>query len=447
MERTKIAYRGRVVLWIGMYVVLILAPLVVAVIGHDRPSRGFWIEFGVGLGFVGLAMMGLQFVLTARLRHIAAPFGTDAMLQFHRQAGLGAYVFILGHAVVLLLAAPQYLAFLDPRVNAPRAVALGAAVVILTLLIVFTLWRTRFRLTYEWWRLTHGIFALLVVFIGLAHVMMVGFYVSAPWQRALWVGLTLGAMGLLIHARVIKPMLMSRRPYRVVDVRPEVERVWTLELAPEGHDGMRFEPGQFAWLTLGPSPFVLEQHPFTMASSAERPGTYLFTIKELGDFSATIKQVKSGTRAFLEGPYGAFTLDPDPAVGAVFIVGGIGVTPVMSMLRTLADRRDQRPLVLLYGNARWEKIAFREELEALQRQLNLKVVHVLEEPPPDWEGEAGYVTPEILERHCPPRRGDGEPMHEYFICGPDPMMDAVELTLRRWGAPMRKVNSERFKIV
>ena len=71
------------------------------------------------------------------------------------------------------------------------------------------------------------------------------------------------------------------------------------------------------------------------------------------------------------------------------------------MLRTMADRDDARPAVLVYANGDWEGAAFRDELERLEGRLNLTVVHVLERPPETWAGETGYVTAEVLSRHLP----------------------------------------------
>ncbi len=144
---------------------------------------------------------------------------------------------------------------------------------------------------------------------------------------------------------------------------------------------MRFKFGQFAWLTLRASPFHIKDHPFSFSSSAACGDYIEFTIKELGDFTRTIKDIKAGEVAYLDGPYGVFTVDRYPqAMGFVFIAGGIGMAPIMSMLRTLADRNEQRSLLLIYGNKRWEDIMFKAELRTLQTRLNLRVVHVLNHP-------------------------------------------------------------------
>jgi 3-phenylpropionate/trans-cinnamate dioxygenase ferredoxin reductase subunit len=291
------------------------------------------------------------------------------------------------------------------------------------------------------------------VALAMGHIILVGYYVSSPWKQALWITYGIFWVGLLAYVRVIKPWLELRRPYVVDQVRPERGDAWTLELRPEGHSGLTFHPGQFAWLTLRSSPFADREHPFSFSSSAARPERLGFTIKELGDWTAQIGQVRPGERAYLDGPHGAFTTDRhDHAVGFVFIAGGVGITPVMSILRTLADRGDRRPLYLIYANRNWEDATFREEIEALRTQLDLHVVHVVEQPPADWEEadaregrERGFVTEDILRRYLP--HFERRNIYEAFMCGPQPMMDAVERALIRLGVDMGDIHTERFNLV
>ncbi|MDQ3396477.1 MAG: oxidoreductase, partial [Deinococcota bacterium] len=141
--------------------------------------------------------------------------------------------------------------------------------------------------------------------------------------------------------------------------------------------------------------------------------------------------------------HGAFSVDRYPDVGYVFIGGGVGITPVMSSLRTLADRKDPRPLLLLYGNKDWEGAAFREELEALKTRLDLEVVYVIEEPPEGWEGEKGFIDAELLEKYLPKEKI----RRTFFVCGPGVMMDAVHDALLEHGVPAGKIQMERFNLV
>src|SRR5690606_12196100 len=115
---------------------------------------------------------------TSRFGWVAPYFGTDAQIQFHRETGILAVVFVLAHPLLLFVSDPIYLNYLNPWSNLPRAVFLSMATVSLVLLVVLPLWRISFGLSYAWWRITHGGLALLVILVGLAHTLQVGHYVS-----------------------------------------------------------------------------------------------------------------------------------------------------------------------------------------------------------------------------------------------------------------------------
>jgi predicted ferric reductase len=424
-----------------LYLVLAGAPLAVAAIGHPHAGRGFLVELAVGLGFVGFAMLALQFALTAKFRGISRALGLDTLLHFHRQIGLLAFGFILAHLVILVASSPAYAAFLDPRVEPLRALALWFVLVALVAIIVTTLWRRQLGIPYEWWRLGHGVLALAIVFIGLVHILRVGWYVSGPWKQAVWVGTTLAAIGLLLYARVWKPLRLRNRPWKVAEVRPERGESWTLAFEPEGHAGMPFRAGQFIWVELGGSPFSMDQHPFSISSGEDRPDRLEVTVKELGDYSASIGETQPGTRAWLEGPYGSFILDGE-AETAVFVSGGIGITPAISILRSIRGSGRRPRCLLLYGVPSLEDATFHEELAEMAAEPWLEYVPVVESPPEGWSGERGFVDADILDRHLP-ADGDGV---RYFVCGPDPMMDVVEGHLRERRVPLGRIHSERFNI-
>jgi len=434
----------RNVVWAALYLSFVLAPLFALLAGRLPPARGFWTEFAVAIGYSGLAMMGLQFGLTARFRYVTEPWGEDVIYHFHRQVSLVAVGLVVAHAVIMLAARPDL--FVLPRSlgEVPwGAVAAFAALFALVGLVVTALWRTRLRIRYETWHVLHISLAVIAVSGGLAHMVGWAFYLTDPWKRALWIGLTLFWIALLVYVRLVKPLFMLRRPYRVTEVRRERGDTTTLAMQPDGHAGFRFRPGQFGWLTVWASPFRITGHPFSFSSSAAAPdGRVEMSIRNLGDFTSTITAIAVGECVYLDGPYGAFTIG-NPADMHVLIAGGVGITPMMSMVRTLADRGDRRPVVLIYGSKDWESITFREELEALQSRLDLTVIHVLSQPPAGWTGERGYIDAALFKRHLPPPYGE----HEYFICGPGPMMDAIERALDELHVPMSKYHSERYSFV
>ncbi|WP_455211780.1 ferredoxin reductase family protein [Kaarinaea lacus] len=431
-------------LWLSAYLTLVLAPLLTLLIGPVPPGSGFWWDFSMALGFAGMALLGLQFLLTARFRRASAPFGIDIIYYFHRFLAVIGFMLILTHIFIIWINNPAALGTSNPMVAPWYMTAGRAALLLFTIIIATSLWRKQLHIEYDHWRLWHALLATAAFLLAMVHIEGVGYYINAPVKRVLWTVFTLFWVLLIIYVRLIKPARLRKMPYRVTEVRPERGKVWTLVLKPDGHPGLGFSCGQFAWLTLGESPFHVREHPFSIASSAERSESLEFTIKELGDFTHTIKDRRPGEIAYLDGPYGAFTVERYPhSLGFVFIAGGVGIAPIMSMLRTLADRGERRPLLLIYGNQDWERVTFREELTELQKLLTLQVVHVLTEPPANWKGASGYIGQELLNNHLPPNRGD----LEYFICGPAPMRNAAERALHHLQISIKRVHAELFDLV
>jgi predicted ferric reductase len=437
------AHRTRLGVAALLYGAVAVAPLVVVLVGTSRSARSFWIEFGVALGFIGLAMLCLQSILTARYPRVSAAVGQDTLLQFHRQAGIIAFAFVLAHPAVLIAADGSYWSFLDPRDQFLRAVFLLFVLGALPVLIVTSLWRETFRLPYQWWRLGHGVLAGVILAVGLVHIVRVHHYLAEPWKQVLWVVLGSASVGSIVYVRALKPLRVGRHPYRVTAVEPVAAGTWTVTVEPDGGSALRFRAGQFAFLTLADSPFSLEQHPFSVASSPRTPDRLEFAIKELGDFTATIGSVPVGQRAFVDGPYGSMCPPADPGSGVVMVAGGIGIAPVMSMLRTFRADRRPGPCVLVQAVREEAELAFGSELDEIGSAIDLTLVRVVERPGPDWSGEVGVVTDGLLRRVVPDAVDD---TWHAVICGPPPMMEVAEATLLDLGLPLDNIESERFDI-
>ncbi len=442
-RRSTVKFIAHSVGWIMFYTALVLAPMLVVVIGERPAPRNLLVESGAMLGLLGLGVLAMQLVISGRHRWFAGNLGQDNVLQFHRQVGIFGWLLVLSHPLCMLFGNPEYLAFLDPRAGWFRAITLYLLLLASTALIVSSLWRGRFNLQYEWWRGIHAALALLVVSGGLGHALMAGHYTAGWFTKALLGGLIGVPLLLLLETRLLRPWRLSQRPWKVTAVEPRSGDVTRLELQADGHAGMCFLPGQFVWLTLGETPYNLQQHPFSITSPATEPDRIEFAIKPLGDFSRSVAEVARGTPAWLEGPYGTFSIDASSGRRAVFIAGGIGVTPIMSMLRTCGERGCNQPMWLVDANDKQSEIIFCNEIEALAKRLSLTIVHVLVDPPPEWRGETGYVDEALLDRVLPPDADD----IDYFVCGPPPMMDVVERGLRARGVAADRLYSERFELV
>ncbi len=433
----------RGVFWSVFYLALVTAPLFALLLGPMPEGSGFWTDLSLALGYAGMAMMAVMFMLTARFHQATAPFGIDLIYYFHRLTALAAFLFVLAHPVILVAEEPALLSFLRPGFIPWHLGSGVCSFLLLAALMATSLWRKSLGIHYDGWRLGHMMLAVAAMVLAAAHIAGTGHFSAVPWKRGLWVVIALSCVIVILYVRVVRPLQMIRRPYRVKHVIAEAGSAWTLVLLPEGHGGFRFLPGQFAWLTLWSSPFAMKEHPFSISSSAQTTGELHFTIKELGDFTRRVKTVTPGTVAYLDGPYGSFSVDRLPAAGYVFVAGGVGIAPIMSMLRTLDQRNDSRPLMLFYAYHTLERMTFREELESLSDRINLHIVWVLSEPPADWQGERGFLREEIFARHLPANKGT----REYFVCGPTPMIEVVEWALSRQGIPLARIHSELFDLV
>src|SRR5207302_834453 len=124
--------------------------------------------------------------------------------------------------------------------------------------------------------------------------------------------------------------------------------------------------------------------------------------------------------------------------GLVLIAGGVGIAPMMSMLRTLSDRADQRPVLLIYGTHGKDELVFRDELQSLEKKLRLQVVCVLERPTAVLACESGRIGEDLLKKYLPVASRNA---FQYFICGPGPMMDVVERCLGGMGIRADRIHS------
>jgi predicted ferric reductase len=428
--------------WAAVYLLLVLTPLL-ALLLRPPSGLGFWQDFSLALGFAGTTMMAAMFVLTARFRRPSAPFGIDVIYYFHRQIGLIGLLFVFAHPLILVLAEPELLVLVT---RGPLHWTLRTGLVslaVFSLIVASSVWRRQIDFHYDDWRLWHVILAPLALFTGFLHIWAAGYYLDSPLKRFLWLLIIVSVVLIIFYVRLLKPARLLRNPYQVEEHFTEVPGTWTLVLKPLGSHNFRFLPGQFAWLTIYHSPFAMKEHPFSMTSSAEHPERLTFTIKAAGDFTRRIKEIKKGERVYVDGPYGAFSFDRYPAPGYVFIGGGIGSAPIMAMLRTMADRGERRPVQFIYGGGRPHRMLFTKEVEELQRKLDLEVIYVLSKSPPDWQGETGFITAELLNRRLPPDRAE----RECFICGPTPMLHLVEIGLHRSGVPLSRIHTEVFELV
>ena len=237
---------------------------------------------------------------------------------------------------------------------------------------------------------------------------------------------------------------MKLNEFIVTNKRQEVDNAFILNLAPvEEKEVFPFLPGQYCFLQNPKAKELEDLRPFSIASNPEQKRQLEFCIKIYGEWTQTFSKIESGEHLFVSEPQGKFFWD-DAISSAVFLVGGLGISPIMAMLRHIAVVGKNPQLTLLYGNRTPETVIYKGELEALQNKLsNFRIVHIfshLSEIDP-WKGHRGFINGEIIRQEADL---DKEPT--FFIIGPPIFIDKMNQTLKELGVKPEHIRQELLSL-
>jgi len=434
------------VIVVALYFVVITAPLLVLMVFRVHSPNAFVFEVARSIALSSFAILAMQPLLMARLKWIERPFGMDVVSRFHRSMGVFATVLLLLHPPVMAVGGVGF--SLLTSLEWPWYIWLGRAGLVLLLIQTLSslFWRS-LGMKFEQWRLLHYILAPLIICLVLVHSWEAGDDLKETPIRVLWVVLAAVGLGIYVYHKVVRPAFLARAPYRVAAVEQETYNVWTVKLAPpDGTQIYPYQPGQFHFITFQRGEDLpVEEHHWTISSSPTEKQFVSSTIKESGDFTSTIKFTKPGDLAVVQGPFGRFshTFHPQDK-DLVFIAGGIGITPFMSMLRHMRDTNADLDVTLLCANRAEKDIVFRSELDqiaALERP-RLKLIHVLSRTEQGWTGETGAIDRDKIQRFA----GSGLEQKVFYVCGPPGMNTAVIATLRDMGVPYGRIRTEIFSL-
>ena len=435
----------RPVILIAFYICIVFLPLILAW-SSGWPPRPLWDELASGAGLVAFSIILVEFVLSGRFRSISRKVGMDVTMRFHQLLARTALALAIIHPFLYRGQFDSQRPW-DVTRQLTLTVDVGALSsgvfgwVLLPVFVLLSIGRNQLPYKYETWRLMHGMGALLIAVSILHHTMNAGRYSQNPTLKSLWLVMFAIAVLSLVYVYLIEPMLRRNQLWRVVSVKQVAQKTWELSIKPENHLGLKYDAGQFVWLSVGRSAFSLHQNPFSISSAPASGERLQFVIKELGDFTSSVGQILEGTKAYIDGPYGNLTVSRRDEPGIALIAGGVGIAPLLGILRQLHLEKDSRPTTLVYGNRVEEQIVYREELEQLARDHGTQIIHALYEPTDDWKGHVGMIDDELI------RQTFASPKMKnwlYVICGPSAMMESVEDTFIDLGVPSRQIISERF---
>jgi predicted ferric reductase len=415
--------------WVAALLAMTLVPFAMSAWAGGSTRTGSMLS--VGLGVLGLSALVVVVLVPSRIRSLTRAFGVDRVMGLHRWLGILATAAVVLHAVVAIANHPD---LIDPfTARATAKVGWGSLVSILLVGGVAAGGR-RPGARYEVWARLHVALAAAGLVLAALHVIWLDHLVTDPAMRVCLLALAGVLLAVLSHRWVWRPLFSRQGAYVVYGVRREGPSVSTLVLAPVHlrRGGLRFDPGQFVWLRLRRAVVGTEEHPFTIASSANVTGRLELTVRDQGDFSHRVAALRQGQKVWLDGPHGSFTTEADgDCAGLVLVAGGVGITPMMSMLRTLAERGDTRRHRLVLAERGSEPL-FADELAVLERRLDLEVTRT-----------AGRRVDVALLSEVVP----GPPQRDhldYFVCGPPSLLAGTLAALDQLAVPEIRVHTEQF---
>jgi predicted ferric reductase len=429
---------------IALYCFFILLAAVIGVTeASDEEAVNLLAKIADAIGLLAFGILCLQFVLASRLPWMERPFGLDRLIHFHRRMGVTAATLLVAHPVLMTLSGePELLT----KLSVPWQVQFGRlAVLVLFATVLVSLRRTALRIPYERWRFWHNVAAVLVLGLAFTHSFFVKDGIHRLVGRVFWIVLVAIALLAWSYRHLREWHLHHGGRYRVAQVAHEANNTWTLVLkAEKGHRIPRHLPGQFAFIKMVEGHGAGEEHPFTIASSPEQ-GELFFTIRTSGDFTSSIQELKAATKVSVHGPFGRFSASLYPEEkNLMFIAGGVGITPFLSMIRSMHHTGNWRPVTLLYACRTEADLLVREELSAIEESPNarLRLVHVLSSPGKTWHGLCGHVKGDLIRQHL----AASLETQGFYVCGPPAMVKAVAQVLRQMGIPSHRIHSEKFAL-
>jgi predicted ferric reductase len=429
------------------YLAVTLAPVGLAWTA-GLPRRPFLDELSSGLALTGFAAMLVEFALSGRFRTVSDGIGIDLTMRLHQLFARTVLALVLLHPFLYTLPIPDHPPPWDAtaegylRLGGLTLLSGAGAWILLGVLVVTSIARDSLPYSYETWRLGHGIGAALIAGLTAHHALEAGRYSNVEPLAAFWFVLLGIALATLLWVYLISPLLQLRHPFEVVSVGRIAERTWELVIQRADRQPFAFKAGQFVWLNVMPTPFTLRENPFSIASAPVQGDRVAFVIKEAGNFTRSLDAIRPGQRAWVDGPHGGLVVPGTDAPGVGLIAGGVGIAPLISVLRQMRAENDPRPVALLYGNRLESQIVYADELDHLATEPGVRVTHVLGEPPGGWTGPVGHVGPAAIEAAF----GDIEGASDwaYLLCGPPPMLEAAEAALLARGVTAGCIHSERF---
>ncbi len=406
--------------WVVLLTVLVSVNLFVLSKGEIGGFGGsIWLTLGQLAAIVGVVLFCINMMLSSKFDFLNDLWGSlDKRLKYHKWYGISASMLILFHPIWIGVSRiPNYervrqLFWPGKMLEYNLGIMALYGTILLVVLTLFV------KMKYDVWLRTHQFMGLMAL-IAAAHILTIGSDVGRYVWLKVWILFwMLAAMGVFIINKFGKKNMYK---YKVSKVN-KIGKVVEISMEAE-NEKMKFEAGQYAYFEF--KKFGKERHPFSIASSPDKD-ELMIAVKALGDFTEKLQEVEVGDEVEVYGAYGEFGKDIGENNDAVLIAGGIGITPIISIVDWWKKQKTKNKLNLVYS------VKNKEDAYGVE--------YLPKEGSEIWESDTkGRLTAKSVVEMV-----GGVLGKEFYICGPKGMIDAFSEDLMKMGVNKNLIHYEDF---
>jgi predicted ferric reductase len=387
-------------------------------------------SLGQIFGLVGMVLFSINLILAGRFKFIDRYFkGLDKAYHNHHKIGAIAFSLLLFHPLFLVV---KYITisireaglFFVPFINMPVTWGI-ISLLIMIVLICLTFY---IKLKYHKWKLSHK-FMTLAFFFAVLHTLFITSDISRNDFLKYYI-LILAGLGLFAIARKVfyEQSAKDRLKYRVKNVCPLNSDIVEIEMEPLG-EKIIFNSGQFAFFSFQSDKVTSEYHPFSFSSSNQEHNIKII-IKNFGDYTNELQNLKEGDGVLIDGPYGGFNYKRTKNKNQIWIAGGIGITPFLSMSKVLES--DYKVDLYYSVKENQEAVRVNDLQNVSQKNINFKYQLWISK-------DKGYLTGDKVKG-----LSNGLESKDIFLCGPPVFMESLRNQFVSMGVDIKKIYYENF---
>jgi predicted ferric reductase len=427
---------GYFLIWFLAVLPLVIWVFMLPIAGRFSSNAAIFRSLGQMAGLLGMSLLSLNFVLSARFKFLDKLFnGLNRAYVKHHIIGVLAFCLLLFHPTFLII---QYLSislkaafiFILPFSDWP--VTLGEIALLVFIVLMFITLYLHFK--YQNWKNTHKFLGIVLIF-GALHMFLVPTDISNNALLKYYM-LILFGFGVIsyFYGTILQIYRKKEYKYKLEKVVKVNDSIAELILTPLS-EKIKFLPGQFVFLRFQVGGVLSESHPFSITSDANGNNLSL-GIKTLGDYSSMVYLLKPGAVCSIDGPFGAFSYLNPKSKRQIWIAGGIGITPFLSMARHIGSSGSGDYNIDLYYSVKNEsEEAFAGEMEEISKQNNnFKLHHHFSE-------KDGYISASSVVS-----KSDDVSSADIFLCGPPAFMKNLREQFVKLGINNEKIHSEEFNL-